>query len=102
VPMKHRRFCYVVVLTAALTASCSSPEGGSSNNPLAPTSGASTNLEPELTFCVTETNRYRATVGLPHHPFKHAGNLCGGWSPHLIGTRDRRPPQRGRAEQSGL
>ena len=63
-PMKHRRFCYVVVLTAALTASCSSPEGGSSNNPLAPTSGASTNLEPELTFCVTETNRYRASVGL--------------------------------------
>jgi hypothetical protein len=68
VPMKHRRFCYVAVLTAALTASCSSPEGGSSTNPLAPPSGASTNLEPELTSSVTETNRYRATVGLPHSP----------------------------------
>jgi uncharacterized protein YkwD len=56
---------------AALTVSCSSPEGSSPNNPLAPTPGnpeapptVSTNLESELTFCVTETNRYRATLGL--------------------------------------
>jgi uncharacterized protein YkwD len=58
----------VVVVMAALTVSCSSLERSSPNNPPAPSNPeapptASTNLESELTFCVTETNRYRATLG---------------------------------------
>jgi uncharacterized protein YkwD len=62
----NRALC-VVLLMAALSASCSSPEGSSPTTPVAPTAGnpdASTNVDPELTFCVTETNRYRATLGL--------------------------------------
>ena len=67
---RNRSLC-VVVLMVAVTAACSSPEtsspeGSSPTTPLAPTAGnpdASTNLDPELTFCVTETNRYRATLG---------------------------------------
>jgi uncharacterized protein YkwD len=62
----NRSLC-VVVLTAALSASCSSPEGSGPTTPVAPTAGnpdASTNFESELNFCVTETNRYRATLGL--------------------------------------
>jgi uncharacterized protein YkwD len=65
--MTSNRSLCVVVLMAALTVSCSSPVRSSPNSSLAlsteapPT--ASTNLESELTFCVTEINRYRATLG---------------------------------------
>jgi uncharacterized protein YkwD len=54
--MKHVQALVVIVLTTALTAACSS-------NPASPSEG-STNFETELTFCITETNRYRATLGL--------------------------------------
>ena len=54
--MKHVQALVVVVLTTALTAACSS-------NPASP-SEKSTNFETALTFCVTETNRFRATLGL--------------------------------------
>lgn len=62
---RNRSLC-VVVLMGALTAACSSPEGSSPTNPTAatPSTTSSTNLESELSFCVTETNRYRATLGL--------------------------------------
>ena len=54
--MKHVLALVVVVLTTALTAACSS-------NPVSP-SEKSTTFETALTFCVTETNRFRATLGL--------------------------------------
>jgi hypothetical protein len=65
--MTHVRTICVVVLVAAWTAACSSSDGNVPSNPSAPTSsnpGPTTNLEAELTFCVNETNRYRATQGL--------------------------------------
>jgi uncharacterized protein YkwD len=62
--MKRGRYLYAIIFTAALSASCSSGDAGPSSNPVAPTTGASTNLEAELTFCVTATNQYRATLGL--------------------------------------
>ena len=60
--MKHVQALVVVVVTTALTAACSSSNGSSSGDPLAPSNP--TNFESELTFCVTETNRYRTTLGL--------------------------------------
>jgi uncharacterized protein YkwD len=67
IDMTHRTLC-VVVLAAALTAACSSSDGSSPSNPLAPTPSSpglgSSTLEAELAFCVNETNRYRATQGL--------------------------------------
>src|SRR5262249_1501336 len=61
----------IVVAIAALNAACSSSGGSASSNPLAPTAGNSatpasspSSLDSDLTFCVTETNRYRATLGL--------------------------------------
>ena len=67
--MKHVHALVVVVLTTALTAACSSSNEISSGDPLAPSNPAppsegSTNFESALTFCVTETNRYRAIMGL--------------------------------------
>lgn len=65
--MTHVRTICVVVLVAAWTAACSSSDGNVPSNPSAPTSsnpGPTTSLEAELTFCVNETNRYRATQGL--------------------------------------
>ena len=57
-----RRFLIGAVV--CLLAAC----GGSSSNPSAPTPSnpvqPSGNLEAELTFCVNETNGYRATQGL--------------------------------------
>jgi uncharacterized protein YkwD len=66
IDMTNIRTLCVVALAAALTAACNSSDG-SSRNPVAPTPSnpqPSFNLEAELTFCVSETNRYRATLGL--------------------------------------
>ena len=62
---------YVALLIAMLAASCNSPER-SSPNPAAveesviPERPSNPNgLEQDLEFCVSETNRYRVTSGLP-------------------------------------
>ena len=54
--------------------------GCSSSNPVGPTSdggsiggGTSSTYDSELSFCVSETNRYRATLGLP--ALSRSGNL---------------------------
>ena len=66
--MTYVRTLCMVALTAALTAACSSSDGSLPSSPSAPTSSnpaaPSSNLEAELTFCVNETNRYRATQDL--------------------------------------
>ena len=70
-----------VVLTAVLAASCNPPgskpaspppsrtprdiEIPSSSSPPGKPSGLPASFEQELEFCVNETNRYRATLGLP-------------------------------------
>jgi uncharacterized protein YkwD len=69
---RHVRGRWVAVLTAGLMAACNSPERTSPNPPLAresiipepPSSSPATTFEQELEFCVAETNRYRATIGL--------------------------------------
>ena len=71
---------YWFVLIAALCASCSSPERNSPNPSIAkesvvperPAVTGST-LEADLAFCVTETSRYRAMIGLS--PLTRSGTL---------------------------
>lgn len=67
--MTHVRSLYAVVLATVLTAACG---GSGSTTPTSPSTSTiggpdapSGNLATELTFCVTETNRYRASLGLP-------------------------------------
>ena len=61
-----------MVVMATLAAANGSPDGRPSSNAVAPVpgspappSGLSTDFATELEFCGTETNRYRATLGLP-------------------------------------
>ena len=59
----------VVFVMAAMTTACSSNNGAGATTPTAPSSGdsgsTSVNLDTELAYCVTETNGYRASVGVP-------------------------------------
>jgi uncharacterized protein YkwD len=67
--MTHVRTLYAVVFATVVTAACGGSGGTAPSSPSAPTVGSpestSGNLETELTFCVTETNRDRASLGLP-------------------------------------
>jgi uncharacterized protein YkwD len=73
------RYSHLFVI-AAFCASCSSPEPNSKNQPIAresvipePPASSAPTLEQDLAFCVTETNRYRAMIGLS--PFTRSGAL---------------------------
>ena len=57
------RSATILLLVAAVTPACAVP----SSSPASPSSTAdsSTHYQAEVAFCVEETNRYRASVGLP-------------------------------------
>jgi uncharacterized protein YkwD len=70
-------YAFSCVFLTLLVASCSSSVDAPSSNPASPSpptsSSASPTLEADLVFCVTETNQYRATLGLA--PLTRSGAL---------------------------